>query len=98
MPWRSSKQMLPWYSRLLALRRKHPALRGGGLRFAHVDADAIAFWRETHDERLLILARRASGEPVPMPVAEATNLYGGCPWTGSLPADGPTLQIWSVPA
>ncbi|WP_432967558.1 hypothetical protein [Dactylosporangium sp. CA-233914] len=23
--------------------------------------DAIAFWRETHDERLLILARRAAG-------------------------------------
>nr|BFE58809.1 maltodextrin glucosidase [Dactylosporangium thailandense] len=98
MPWRSGASVLPWYGRLLALRRKHPALRGGGLRFAHVSADAIAFWRETHDERLLVLARRASGPPVALDVAEAANLYGGAAWNGTLPGDGPTLQIWSVPA
>ncbi|MEU7874361.1 glycoside hydrolase family 13 protein [Dactylosporangium sp. NPDC049140] len=99
MPWRTGTSVLPWYGRLLALRRKHPSLRGGGLRFAHVDADAIAFWRETHDERLLILARRAPGAPVELAgVPEATNLYGGAAWTGSLPGDGPALQIWSVPA
>ncbi|MER7006966.1 glycoside hydrolase family 13 protein [Dactylosporangium sp. NPDC000555] len=98
MPWRKSLQTLPWYGRLLSLRRKHPALRSGGLRFAHVDADAVAFWRETHDERLLILARRAPGTPVALSgTAEATNLYGGAPLTGDLPADGPTLQIWSCP-
>jgi hypothetical protein len=47
-----------------------------GLRFAHVDADAIVFWRETPDERLLVLARRAPGTPVPLPgVTEAANPY-----------------------
>ncbi|MFD0577874.1 glycoside hydrolase family 13 protein [Dactylosporangium darangshiense] len=98
MPWRTSIQTLPWYSRLLSLRRKHPALRGGGLRFAHVSADAVAFWRETHDERLLILARRAPGAPLPMPISEATNLYGGAELRGELPGDGPTVQIWSCPS
>ncbi|GAA2377042.1 glycoside hydrolase family 13 protein [Dactylosporangium salmoneum] len=95
MPWRRDATVLPWYARLLSLRRKHPALRGGGLRFEHVSADAVAFWRETQDERLLVLARRAPGTPVPVAVPEATNLYGGATLAGSLPADGPTLQIWS---
>jgi alpha-glucosidase len=99
MPWRKDVKTLGWYGELLALRRKHPALRGGGLRFAHVDADAIAFWRETADERLLVLARRAPGAPVPIPgVPEADNLYGGAPFTGTLPGDGPTFQVWHVPA
>ncbi|MET7396697.1 alpha-amylase family glycosyl hydrolase [Dactylosporangium sp. NPDC005572] len=93
LPWGAAT--LPWYGDLLALRRKHAALRNGGLRFAHVDADAIAFWRETADERLLVLARRASGTPIPGP-SEGTNLYGGAPLAGALPADGPTLQVWSV--
>ncbi|WP_433040063.1 glycoside hydrolase family 13 protein [Dactylosporangium sp. CS-033363] len=97
MPWRN-RQILPWYGRLLSLRRKHPSLRGGGLRFAHVSADAVAFWRETADERLLVYARRAPGEPVGLPVPEAFNLYGGATWTGALPGDGPTFQIWSCPA
>ena len=98
MPWRKNVPTLPWYGELLTLRRKHPALRSGGLRFAHVDADAIAFWRETPDERLLVLARRAPGTPIPLQgVAEAANLYGGAPLPGLLPADGPTFQLWQVP-
>ncbi|MEV6925088.1 glycoside hydrolase family 13 protein [Dactylosporangium sp. NPDC051485] len=97
MPWRRDTAILPWYASLLSLRRKHPALRGGGLRFAHVSADAVAFWRETADERLLVLVRRAPGTPVPIAIPEATNLYGGAALAGSLPADGPTLQIWSCP-
>ncbi|MFG2043056.1 DUF3459 domain-containing protein [Dactylosporangium sp. NPDC048998] len=52
MPWHTTQAILPWYPRLLSLRRKHPALRGGGLRFAHADAGCVAFWREISDERL----------------------------------------------
>jgi alpha-glucosidase len=96
MPWRGGVDVLPWYSRLLSLRRKHTALRGGGLRFEHVGPDQLAFWRETHDERLLILARRAPAPPLAeFADTEATNLYGGMDLRAD-PGDGPTLQIWSV--
>ena len=47
------------YQRLIALRRSSEALARGGIRYAHVSADAIAYLRETPDERLLCLASRA---------------------------------------
>ncbi|GAA2616239.1 maltodextrin glucosidase [Dactylosporangium fulvum] len=97
VPWGASP--LRWYGDLLALRRKHAALRNGGLRFAHVDADRIVFWRETADDRMLVLAARAPGAPVPLPLpADATNLYGGASVPDALRGDGPTFQVWSVPA
>ena len=40
----------------------------------------VAYWRETADERMLILVRRAAGTPVTVTVgaaAGADNLYGG---------------------
>ena len=37
------------YRRLIALRRSHEALARGGLRFAYVDDDVIAYLRETRD-------------------------------------------------
>ena len=45
------------YRRLIALRRSSDALARGGIRYAHVGADAIAYLRETRRERLLCLAR-----------------------------------------
>ena len=55
-------------ARLIALRRSSDALARGGIRYAHVAADAIAYLRETRDERLLCLAARAdttrSGSPL----------------------------------
>jgi alpha-glucosidase len=85
--------VLPWYPELIGLRRAHPALRGGGLRFAHVGEDALAYWRETDSASLLVLARRAAGTPVDLPLHGATNLYGGAERD---PGDGPTLQVWAV--
>ncbi len=99
MPWHrpSTWDMttLRRYRELIALRRAQPALRTGRLRFVHVSEDAIAFWRETRDQRLLVLARRAAGEPVPVPY-RGTNLYGGAELAGELPGDGPTVQVWAV--
>ena len=45
MPWHATgplgrRARWPAYRALLALRREQPALRHGGLRFAHADADA----------------------------------------------------------
>jgi alpha-glucosidase len=99
MPWHRRSTWdtgtLRRYRELVALRRAQPALRSGGLRFEHVGEDALAFWRESPAQRLLVLARRAPGAPVPVP-HRGTNLYGGAPLDGSLPGDGPTLQVWAV--
>lgn len=89
MPWHREDtwqtSTLDAYRRLSALRRGSVALRRGGLRFVFADADRIVWLREHPQERLLVLAARAGGEPVHLPlsvlgVAPGTgldNVYGG---------------------
>jgi alpha-glucosidase len=109
MPWdrRDSwdTTVLEEYRRLIALRRSSPALARGGLRYAFVDDDVIAFLRETPDERLLCLATRAGHEPVRLPLAalearELESLYGGdVDVDGAdavLPASGPSFHVWRL--
>lgn len=109
MPWHHQpswdRATLARYRDLIAIRQASPALRTGGLRWAHVDDDVVAYLRESETERLLILARRAIGVPLRLPALasrSADNVYGGarlsCGTDGSvlLPADGPTLQIWRL--
>jgi alpha-glucosidase len=108
MPWRHpqtwDRATYQRYQALLRLRRSAEALRHGGLRFACVTADAIAFWRETPGQRLLVLVRRAPGDPLTVHLgqaSEAENLYGSAPLPisdgkGKLPGDGPGVQIWQV--
>jgi alpha-glucosidase len=70
-----SRRTMPWddpiafrtrtralYAELAALRHQHPALRRGGLRWVHVDADRVAFLREHADETLLISLSRDGSE------------------------------------
>jgi alpha-glucosidase len=108
MPWHRrdawDARTLAFYRELVALRRARPALRHGGLRWLHADPDALVFAREAPDETVLVLARRAGGAPVRLPgVGAAANLYGGAPdlvpdpsGAVTLPADGPTLQVWRL--
>ena len=109
LPWHRSeawdKTTLARYRALAGVRQAHAALRHGGLRWAHVDEDAVAYLRETGTERILVLARRASGPAVTLPglgAATLDNIYGGATahrqpdGTTRLPADGPTLQIWCL--
>jgi alpha-glucosidase len=93
------------YRALAGVRQAHAALRHGGLRWAHVDDDAVAYLRETGTERILVLARRGSGPALTLPGLGAEtldNIYGGATahrqpdGTTLLPADGPTLQIWCL--
>ena len=49
---------------LIGLRRASDALARGGIRYVHVGDDAIAYLRETRDERLLCLAARADHAPL----------------------------------
>jgi alpha-glucosidase len=109
MPWDRpdtwDSALLDEYRRLIALRRSSPALARGGLRYAFVDDDVIAYLRETAEERLLCLASRAEHEAVRLPLAalqarELEPLHGG---GGSveggdavLPAAGPSFHVWRL--
>ncbi|MFC5923676.1 glycoside hydrolase family 13 protein [Micromonospora vulcania] len=108
MPWHRPEswdaRTFAAYRALIALRRGEPALRHGGLRRLHHDPDALAFLREAPTGAVLVLARRAAGAPIRLaglPAAE--NVYGGAPalrpdadGTLTLPADGPTFQVWRL--
>ena len=72
MPWDRpeawDRVLLEDYRRLVALRRSSDALARGGIRYAHVSDDAIAYLRETPRERLLCLATRADAPPIALPL------------------------------
>ena len=104
MPWDRTGSwdgaLLEEYRRLIELRRSYPALARGGLRYAYVDDDVIAYLRETPEERLLCLASRAPHAPVRLPVTSLETLYGDdAAIEGSttlLPADGPSFHVWRI--
>ena len=95
------------YGELLRLRRDHPALTLGGMRWAAVSDDAVAFLRETRDERLLVVAARSGGVSLSIDRAfvgdgEPRRLQGdgklshvddGWSWT----SDAPVFGVWSLP-
>jgi alpha-glucosidase len=104
MPWDRpegwDEELLRTYRRLIELRRSSPALVRGGIRYAYVDDDVIAYLRETADERLLCLASRAPHEPIRLPFTSLETLYGGEPEVDGgeavLPADGPSFHVWRL--
>jgi alpha-glucosidase len=102
MPWGEAwdPELLSAYRRLIELRRSSPALARGGIRYAFVDDDVIAYLRETPDERLLCLASRAPHEPIRLPFPSLETLYGGEPQVDGgeavLPADGPSFHVWRL--
>jgi alpha-glucosidase len=104
MPWnlRDSweTELLEDYRRLIALRRSSAALARGGLRYAYVDEDVIAYLREAPDERLLCLASRAPHEPIRLPFTALETLYGDAAEIDGahalLPADGPSFHVWRI--
>src|SRR5206468_11536725 len=86
MPWARpetwDEPLLDEYRRLIRLRRSSDALARGGIRYAFVDDDVIAYLRESPAERLLCLAVRAPHEPVRLSLAALgctafEPLYGG---------------------
>jgi alpha-glucosidase len=78
------------------LRRSSDALARGGMRYLHVDEDAIAYVRESRGERLLCFAARASHSPITVPYTDLETLYGEDARNGVLPADGPAFHIWRI--
>jgi alpha-glucosidase len=100
MPWDSpetwDRAFLREVSALASLRRSSEALARGGLRYAHISADAIAFLRETRSERLLVLAARAPHAPISTPFTSLETLYGEDASNGTLPSDGPSFHLWRI--
>jgi alpha-glucosidase len=106
MPWGTDPPPLfDEYRRLISLRRSHEALVRGGLRYAFVDEDVIAYMRESAGERLLCLATRDEHAPVRLPLAalrarELETLYGDDAELDSgdavLPATGPAFHVWRL--
>lgn len=109
MPWDRREAwdlaLLDGYRELIALRRSSEALARGGLRYAAVEADAIAYLREAPGERLLCLARRAGGAELEVsadelgcdelePVTGAQAVRSGGGW--ALPGDGPAFHVWRL--
>jgi len=109
-----SRQPMPWtrpatpevierlglYRRLIALRRAHPVLADGGLRWLAADDDAIAFVREGAAESVLVVAARAAarvelGDELP---DDAEPVEGAPAWAGgTVLLDGPALLAWRLP-
>jgi alpha-glucosidase len=110
MPWDRPEgwdaELLEGYRRLIALRRSSDALARGGMRYAFVGEDAIAYLRETPRERLLVLATREDQAQVRLPLAalgarelepladSAEALVAG--GEAVLPADGPAFNVWRL--
>src|SRR5262249_27424851 len=93
------------FKRLIALRRSSDALARGGIRYAHVSEDAIAYLGETDSERILCLASRDGPQPVRLPLAalgctELETLYGSDAAVEGgdivLPAVGPSFNAWRL--
>jgi alpha-glucosidase len=107
MPWSTpdtwDTSLLDSYRKLISLRRSSSALARGGIRYAHVGDDAVAYLRELAGERLLCLAARASHEPIRLALdAKALEplLGGDAPSATNgvfeLPGDGPAFHVWRV--
>ena len=107
MPWSRPETWdtaaLEGYRRLIALRRGSRALARGGIRYAQVAADAIAYVREAQGESVLCLAARASHDAVRVPLGllgareletlagEDVSIDGG---DAVLPNEGPAFHAW----
>lgn len=108
MPWDDptlqDRATFAEYRSLIALRRAHPALRSGGLRWLHADADTVAFVREAADEVLLVAVARTTAALElhlrPLGTTVATHLHGqsGAVVDGRLQCtfDGAGVGIWSL--
>ena len=109
MPWDRPEswdsEALETYRSLIALRRRSAALARGGMRYAHVSNDAIAYLRESPEESLLCLAARADHPGVRLPRtalggAQLDTLFGDDAWIDGdevvLPAGGPAFHVWRI--
>jgi len=96
------------YRSLVGLRRAHPVLGAGGMRWLHIDDETVVFVRESAEECLLVLATRG-GADAELPAGalpgavDAQALFGDATLAVAsdgavaLAADGPAFAVWSLP-
>jgi alpha-glucosidase len=109
MPWSRpeawDRETLATFRELIALRRVHPALRTGGLRWVIAADDAVGYLRETAEARLLVVVARGpwSGSALQGRLAAGPpqTLYGGIDLVAServviVPGAGPCVGIWRL--
>ncbi|GAA2009867.1 glycoside hydrolase family 13 protein [Microbacterium ulmi] len=113
MPWGTedepaTAERLALYRDLVGLRRAHPALATGGLRWLHVDDETVVFVRESADESVLVLATRGDADvelpPGSLPrAAEGVDVFGDAMLATApdgaavLSAEGPAFAVWTLP-
>ncbi|NEM91053.1 glycoside hydrolase family 13 protein [Galbitalea soli] len=109
IPWEhaaDAEPTLELYRRLIHLKREHPALNGGGIRWLHVSDDVLVFVRESEEEAVLVVAARADFELSLAPNAVsgvATLIVGDAdalfdPAVGLvLRGRGPAFAAWVLP-
>lgn len=111
MPWDSPDRWdaatFDVYRSLIAVRRGSAALRRGGMRWVHVDDDALVYLRETPDERVLVAVARAPWPGVRLHPAvvggarEAERLHGDLDLSvhdgaWRLEGEGPAVGVWRL--
>jgi alpha-glucosidase len=111
MPWSEREWNLglrAWYQQIIRLRRSSPALCWGGFQMLYAAGNTLAFLRDMPEERIIVVARRASDGLTALPVRQAgfadgvmlRNLDSGADATisgGMLPLVGlPDVgaQVW----
>jgi alpha-glucosidase len=103
IPWSQvgeSASSIELYRRLIALKRSHPALSGGGIRWLSASDEAVAFVRESAEECVLVVASRSAaqvslGGELP---DDAELLEGSIAWSGGrLATPGPVFLAWGLP-
>jgi len=113
MPWSRQDEpelaeVFETYRSLVGLRRAHPVLGTGGMRWLHVDDETVVFVRESAEESVLVLATRGGADielaPGALPgAAYAAELYGDATLATAsdgavaLAAEGPAFAAWSLP-
>jgi alpha-glucosidase len=112
MPWGTQSEpgvadAIDLYASLIRLRRSHPALNGGGMRWLHVGDDVLVYVREAAEGSVLLVAARGASDITLVPDAcagadSAAVLFGpGALTTGAggtrIIADGPSFTAWALP-
>ncbi|MBA8849054.1 DUF3459 domain-containing protein, partial [Microcella alkalica] len=104
MPWSRVDEhtdTIDLYAELIALRRAHPALTHGGMRWLHASADALVFVRETAEESILVCAARADADialPASAIAGDAVRVTGdGELADARIRSRGMSFTAWSLP-
>jgi glycosidase len=101
--------MIEVYAALAELRKKHPALVSGALRYLYADDDTLVFSRESKKETLVVLATRGKADGVEIPsdaligLADAKLVYGAAKLrvskkSAEFSAKKLGFAVWHLPA